>query len=116
MQAEKPFSGLGIKSKTLTGDKIEIEKVLNHKVKVLAYKIGDSQYGKRNTDPKYLSLQILFNDEVRVIFTGSTVLMEDVVEVDEKQKANNEPFGFTTTIIEVKAKKDNKEIKWYKFT
>ncbi len=116
MQAETTFSGLGIKSKTLTGNKIAIEDVLDHKIKIIAYKISDSQYGKRNTEPKYLCLQIKFNDEIRVIFTGSTVLMEDIIKAEELQKANNEKFGFYTTIIRVTAQKDNKQIKWYKFT
>jgi len=100
MTTVKSFSQLGIKSKTLAGDKITLTEILDQQVIVCAYRIEDSKYGKR--DAKCLHLQIEINNEKRVLFTGSTVLMDTLEKIPEAS------FPFSTTIV--------KEMDWYKFT
>lgn len=88
----KTFSELGVKSKNLTGDKIEIVDVLDKQITVLDYRAGGSKYSR---DGILLTLQIKYNDETRVIFTGSGVLLEDIKLLPP------ESFPFTTTIIKI---------------
>lgn len=88
----KNFRDFKIKPKlnTFTGDKIKIEKVLNIEIIVHAFKIEDS---KQKPGTKLLTLQIEKNGTHHVIFTGSTVLMQEIQEVSK------DDFPFTTTII-----------------
>lgn len=88
----KAFSELGVRSKNLTGDKIEMVDVLDKEIIVIDYRSGDSKYSRDGT---LLTLQIKYNDETRVIFTGSGVLLEDI------KKLPIEAFPFTTTIIKI---------------
>lgn len=90
----KKFSELGIKptSKNFIGDKIKISKVLNREIVILAFKIDDSKYPK-NKSGKCLCLHIELDDEKRIIFTGSDVLIETIQLVPE------DCFPFLATII-----------------
>lgn len=96
----KTFKSMGIKTKTLTGEKITLNEILDKEITVYDYRIEDSKYGKR--DAKCLWMQLGIGGEIRVVFTGSTVLM------DTLQQVPTSGFPFTTTII--------KERDWYKFT
>lgn len=87
----KAFSELGIRSKNLTGEKLEITEIINKNITVLDYRAGDSKYSRDGT---CLTLQIEYEGEKRVIFTGSRVLLEDI----QKPEVT---FPFTTTIIKV---------------
>jgi len=89
-----------VKSKTLTGDKINIADVIDKQISVLDYRIEDSKFGKRGS--RCLHLQIEIENMTRLIFTGSEVLMDTLERVDKAD------FPFKTTII--------KEMDWYKFT
>lgn len=86
------FSDLGIKPKTnaFVGDKIPIDKILNTKISVLSYTIGDS-IKKKGT--KLLTLQIERNGIKNIIFTGSNVLIGMIEQVPKDK------FPFTTTIV-----------------
>lgn len=77
----------------LDGDKIKISKVLNQEIAVLDHSIKDSKYSK-NKSGKYLTLQIKHNDEKRVIFTGSDVLIDQIEKYGDK-------VPFLTTIRKV---------------
>lgn len=88
----RAFSELGVRSKNLTGDKIEIVDVLDKQITVLDYRSGDSKYSR---DGILLTLQIKFEEETRIIFTGSGVLLDDI------KKLPLEAFPFTTTIIKI---------------
>lgn len=89
----RKFSDFNIKvAKRFVGDKIKISRVLNMPIVVNNYKIDDSKYPK-NKSGKCLTLQIEFNEESRVLFTGSDVLIEQIKHIDE----SNLPFS--TTII-----------------
>lgn len=82
----KRFSDFASEASAITGDKIKIEEVLGEEIEVIGYKITDSKYQKTNDD-KVLTLQFNINGVNRVLFTGSSVLMEQV----EKYK-NEIPF------------------------
>ncbi|WP_407324053.1 hypothetical protein R5O24_02920 [Tenacibaculum maritimum] len=86
------FKEFGIKPelKNFTGDKIPIKRVFNIPITVLDFKIEKSKH-KENT--KCLTLQIEYKEEKRIIFTGSTVLMQQIENVPKDK------FPFTTTIV-----------------
>lgn len=85
------FKDFGIKPelKNFTGDKMPIKRVFNTPIKVLDFKIENSKH-KENT--RCLTLQIEYKDEKRIIFTGSTVLIQQIENVTKDK------FPFTTTI------------------
>lgn len=87
------FSQFGItpSSKSFEGDKIKIDRVLNKQIIVDDYKIEASKYEKGNG--KCLYLQIHVDNTKRVLFTGSSSLMEMIERVPK------EGFPFTTTIV-----------------
>src|ERR1041384_770795 len=76
----KSFKELGVKSETdnLVGDKIKITRIIDKLIEVHKYKIGPSKY-----EGFCLSLQIKFNDEMRVIFSRSKYLMDMIRKVPE---------------------------------
>ena len=90
------FSDLKIDtdSKCFEGDSISIERVFNEPITVIDFKIKDTKI-ERNIEKgltKCLHLSIIHKGEKRLIFTGSTGLM-DVI-----QKIPKDSFPFTTTI------------------
>lgn len=86
---EKPF----------TGEKISIKKLLNREIKVLDFKVAPSKK-KENTD--FLTLQIIWENEKRVVFTGAKGLINQINQVERKK------LPFITTIS------DNND--YYEFT
>lgn len=76
----------------IEGDKIKIAKVLNHEIILTNYRILDSKYQNNNTE--CLQLQIEIEDEKRVIFTGSKVLIKQIKKYEEH-------IPFMTTIKQV---------------
>ena len=77
-------------SNNFIGSKIPIARVFNMKITVLDFKIDNSKQ-KENTD--CLTLQIEKDGNKRVIFTGSTCLIEQIKQVPK------EKFPFLTTIV-----------------
>ena len=71
------------------GEKIKISKVLNKEIKVLAFQVKKSKIEKGST---YAQIQIELHGELRVIFTNSTVLKEQLQRYKEH-------LPFCTTII-----------------
>jgi len=90
------FSQFNIKSTTkgFEGDKIKMSKILNREIVVHHFKIEDSKVFKDRGSGKCLHLQISFNNEKHILFTGSSGLIETIQQVPEIG------FPFTTTIIE----------------
>lgn len=95
------FKEFGIKPNTnnFVGEKIQIQRVLNQSIKVLSFKISPS---KQKANTELLTLQIEKSGDKRVIFTGSSVLIDQIKQVPR------EGFPFETII-----KKDNE---YYEFT
>ncbi len=71
----KKFSDLGIKvpDSSFSGDKIRIDRILNKDIRILDYKVGISQYEKGSG--KLLTLSINVDNEPRIVFSGSTNLI-----------------------------------------
>ena len=90
----KSFKDLNIRpvDKGFSGDKIKLDKILNKLITVHDYRIVDSKFeGKGNG--KCLHLQIAVANEMRVLFTGPTVLLETIPHVPKTE------LPFPTTII-----------------
>jgi len=83
------FKDLGIKNEVnhFYGDKIKINKIVNKEIIVLDYKIQQSKF-----EGEYLQMQIKVNEVTNVIFTGSTVLIKTIQQIDKSK------FPFITTI------------------
>jgi hypothetical protein len=96
------FKEFGIKPtvKAFEGDKIKIERIINKLIVVSDFKIDKSKFDKGSG--KLLTLQIIVDNGKRVLFTGSTNLIEMI------QAVPKEKFPFETIIT-----KDNDR---YEFT
>jgi hypothetical protein len=92
MKSFKQFD-IKITSQPFVGDKIKISKILNREIVVHHFKIDDSKCFKGGS-AKCLKLQITFNEESRIVFTGACGLLEMIQQVPE------DGFPFTTTIVE----------------
>ncbi|MGE9312850.1 hypothetical protein ACLOAU_14475 [Niabella sp. CJ426] len=89
----KDFKSFNIKPtvKSFEGDKIKIDRVLNKCIVVEDYRIETSKFDKGSG--KCLHLQIIVDNSKRVLFTGSSTLMEMIERVPK------EGMPFQTTII-----------------
>ena len=77
------------------GDKIKMERILNQEIVIHAFRLEESKvkaFRERGSD-KCLHIQISFNNEMHVIFTSSTCLIEAIKQVPADK------FPFITTII-----------------
>lgn len=91
----KLFSELGvtIDSAPMTGEKIKINRILNKEIEVVDFELSESKFKKEN-GRACLKLQIRHEGELRVIFTGS-VMMVKAIECIKR-----EMLPFITTVIE----------------
>ncbi|MBW2342493.1 MAG: hypothetical protein JRF53_00510 [Deltaproteobacteria bacterium] len=86
---KKRFSDFATEPPVLDGDKVKLDTILNQEIEIVGYRIGDSNYSK-NKSGKYLTLQIKIEHEVKIVFTGSDVLIKQI------EKYGNEiPFSAT---------------------
>lgn len=87
------FKDFGIEptTKSMSGDKIKIQKILNKEIEVIEYIIKASNYDKGNG--KCLHLQFKLGENLHILFTGSVNLMEMIERVPKDK------FPFKTTII-----------------
>lgn len=90
----KQFSELGVKTNTtgMTGEKIKVERVLNKKVKVCSFRIEKSKFPEKTKNGECLYLQIELENQKRIVFSGSSVLMDQIRQVDKAD------FPFEATI------------------
>lgn len=93
----KKFSDFATGDTAITGDKIKLENILGKEIVVKGYKISDSKYN----NGQLLTLQFDLEEKEYIIFTGSSVLMEQV----EKYK---DEIPFITKIEKIN--------KFYSFT
>ncbi len=84
---------------TFTGDKIKIDRVLNTRIQVLAYKVSKSKY---EDSGDLLTLQIQKSGQKHVIFTTAKILIQLL------EKIPKDKFPFNTTIV--------RENEYYEFT
>jgi RNA-directed DNA polymerase len=59
------------------GDKLKMADVVNKEITITGYSTKDSKYNK-NKSGKYLSLEFILDDQKRILFTGSDVLIEQI--------------------------------------
>lgn len=71
----KRFADFAQEQLPLDGSKVKIEEVLNREITVLACKIRTSKYDKSNS-PRCLTLQFELDGQRHVLFSGSSVLIE----------------------------------------
>lgn len=80
MEHIKSFKQLGIDLDQLAGKKIEINKVLNKEVMITDHRIDPSKYPNEGNGLR-LTLQIFLDEELRIIFTSSVVLQNQIAKV-----------------------------------
>jgi hypothetical protein len=87
------------KINSFVGEKISVQKLFNLQITVLDFKIEPS---KQKKDSQLLTLQIEKGGEKRIVFTGSTVLMDMIQKVPKngfpfvtKIKGDNDYYEFT---------------------
>lgn len=73
---KRTFASLGIKlvTEALLGEKIQIKKIVGQKIEIVNFRIEASRYQKNKTG-LCLFIQIIYNGENRVVFTGSDILI-----------------------------------------
>lgn len=86
------FKDFGIEQEPsgFTGEKIKVERILNQLIVIKSFKIEKSKK-KENTD--YMTMQIEFKDEKRIVFTGAIGLMSTM------KKVPKDKFPFEVTIV-----------------
>lgn len=89
------FSDFGITStvETFVGKKIGARKIIDKDIKIFRYKIEVSKFPEKGNG-KRLCLQIEYDNEKRIVFTGS-VFLQNLIEQVPVEK-----FPFNTKIIE----------------
>jgi len=80
---KKRFTDFATEPSVLDGDKVKLDAILNQEIEIIGYRIGDSNYSK-NKSGKYLTLQIRIDREVKIIFTGSDVLIKQVEKYENE--------------------------------
>jgi len=75
------FSDFAEKTKAFDGDKKKIENILNQEILILDFKVKES---KKKQDSLYATIQFKINDINYIVFTGSSVLIDQL----EKYKEN----------------------------
>ena len=90
----KQFSDLGIETqlRNFEGDKISPDSVIGKNIQVIGFRVVESKFQEKGTG-KCLHLQIEFNGERRVMFSGSGYLIDTIQKVDKSD------FPFATVII-----------------
>ena len=96
------FSELGVAT-TLDGDKKKIEEIINRRIVITGYKVKDSKYSKKNSE-FYTTIQFYFEEDEHktpyVVFTGSSILKEQLDAAFDKLKELNEA-AFIATVAKV---------------
>jgi len=82
----KRFGDFAQEEKPLDGSKARLDDIVNKEIEIKAFKLANSNFSK-NQNGKYATIQFVIEGELRVLFTGSDVLIEQL----EKYK-NELPF------------------------
>lgn len=84
---------------SFVGEKIQIKRLLNTQIKIIDFKIEPS---KKKEGTELLTLQIERNNEKRIVFTGSTILIQMIKKVPKDKlpfittiKGENDYYEFT---------------------
>ena len=85
------FSSFAKNQMPMPGNKKHLDDILNREITVVDYRMRRSTQ-RDGTD--CLQMQFLLNGEVCVLFTGSSVLINQIKEAEDK-------IPFTTTIVKI---------------
>lgn len=77
------FSEFAEAPEILDGEKIQIERVLNQEIEIIGYNLRPSKYGK-NVSGQCLTLQFVLEEQRRVLFTGSDVLISQMQKYGDR--------------------------------
>lgn len=79
MEEQKPkrFSDFAREASPLDGAKVKIDEVVNKEILVIGRRFKESKFSRTNS-PKCLIIQFVMDGERYVLFTGSTVLIEQM--------------------------------------
>jgi len=89
----KRFNDFAREVRPIEGAKIKIDDIINREILVKDYKVRPSRYEKKDCD-KCLTLQFELEGVLRVLFTGSNVL------IDQIEKYRHE-IPFLTTLKKI---------------
>lgn len=90
-----------VADKTLDGDKVRIDDILNQEVVITGYNVSESKYKKGGSD---ICVKVQFyelSDEKkarRVFFSGSVVLKNHLEEIKMKLEEKGLPLLFKATV------------------
>lgn len=97
------FSELA-ENKVLDGDKVTINEVLNKLIVITGYHVSASKYKKKGNEI-CLKIQFYYFDDTRkerkVVFSGSSVVKDQLEEIDDKLKTSGKPFEFSATLKKI---------------
>ena len=90
--------------KTLDGDKVKIDDILNKPIVVTGYTVMNSKY--KNKSSEYCTkVQFYYTDdekqERRVFFSGSMVIKDQIENIEKKLNEQDLPLLFQTTVKKV---------------
>lgn len=79
MDTQKPkrFSDFAQEVKPMDGAKLKIDDVINREILIIGCKIKESKYSRTNSS-NCLTIQFVMDSERYVVFTGSSVLIEQM--------------------------------------
>lgn len=97
------FADVVPETTTLDGDKMPIEEILNVPITVIEWRIDKSKFLDHGANTERLTLQFILNDERRITFTGSAVLIQQIREFEKRSTSRT----FRTIIRKIN--------KFYKF-
>jgi len=87
------FNEFAREERPLDGDKVKIEAILNKEILVTGFKMRDSKYSAKNSKI-CLTIQFECDGKRQIVFTGSTVLSEQLGRYKEE-------IPFFATIVKV---------------
>lgn len=93
----KKFSDFAKDDSAITGDKIKLDNILGKEIVIKGFKVSDSKYN----NGRLLTLQFDLEGKEYIVFTGSSVLMEqsekyqDEIPFATKIEKINKFYSFT---------------------
>ena len=79
----KRFSEFSEEEEVLDGDKEKIDSILNKEIVVTGFRVRNSKFSK-NKSGKYLNLQFKIDGKTFILFTGSDILIEQIMKYENE--------------------------------
>ena len=98
-----PNFGDLVTRKPMEGDKKKLEEIQGRPVIVTGMRITKSKYQNGNGSGMCATIQFYFDDDETetkyILFTGSSVICDQLEEIEEKLKGQGEDILFRTTFV-----------------